>query len=372
VSNPKTLAFYLPQYHAIPENDEWWGKGFTEWTNLKRAVPLFDGHDQPRIPLSNNYYDLTDDAVKEWQVRIAKSHGVDGFCFYHYWFGGKLMLERPLDQFLENKDLDIEFCFCWANPPWTKIWAGKGSQVLIGQDYGDEEQWEAHFQYLLPFFKDDRYIKEDGAPLFVIYTPIEIPCIKEMLEFFKRRAVEEGFTGLKTAYQYYVSEAEDAKLRPLFDYCITFQPTYATAAESGNSAVKSGLMSALKKVDAFSQKVFHFSPSDHLLKLRRYDYDKVWEDVLNRPIKAKDLPCAFVDFDNTPRRGKSGKMMMGASPEKFKRYFRRLLKRAKDEYHAKYLFITAWNEWTEGAYLEPDETHGFGYLDAIAEVMAED
>ena len=129
----KVIAFYLPQFHATPENDEWWGEGFTEWTNVRNAKPLFEGHDQPKIPLNNNYYNLLDDEVKKWQVQIARENGVYGFCFYHYWFGGKLMLQKPLEQYLANKELDLPYCFCWANPPWTKVWAGQGSTILISE-----------------------------------------------------------------------------------------------------------------------------------------------------------------------------------------------------------------------------------------------
>lgn len=368
---PKIIAFYLPQFHEIPENNEWWGKGFTEWTNIKKAEPFFDGHDQPKIPLNNNYYDLLDDNVKKWQVKIAKENGVYGFCFYHYWFGGHLMLHKPLEQYLANKELDLPFCFCWANPPWTKIWAGQGSTILIDQDYGDQKQWEAHFQYLLPFFKDDRYIKEDGAPLFVIYIPAQIPCLKDMLGYFKKRIVEEGFPGLKLAYQYWVDETTDNKLRPLFDYCIKFQPIYALhkLEETGKTGTLIGL---LKKANKLFEKVFRVAPSDKLLRLRKSDYDAVWEGVLNTPVKPKDVPCAFVDFDNTPRRGKSGKVIIGATPEKFEKYLRMLCEKTKKEYDADYIFLTAWNEWSEGAYLEPDTKNRYQYLNAIKKVVYPD
>ena len=175
----KIIAFYLPQFHDIPENDKWWGKGFTEWVNVKKAQPLFPGHCQPRVPLNDNYYDLLDDDVKIWQANIAKEHGVYGFCYYHYWFSGKMLLEKPMEQMLANKKVDIPFCICWANVSWTKSWVNE-NKILIQQFYGDRKEWKEHFDYMLPFFKDDRYIKEEGKPLFVLYRPETVEHLNEM------------------------------------------------------------------------------------------------------------------------------------------------------------------------------------------------
>lgn len=156
----KVIAFYLPQFHETPENNEWWGQGFTEWNNMKAAKPLFEGHNQPRIPLNNNYYNLLDEKTLEWQTKIAREHGVYGFCCYHYWFGSKMLLEKPMEIYLKDKNCDLPFCFCWANETWTNAWAAETEsdrKTLIKQEYGDKEEWERHFQYLLPFFKDERY-----------------------------------------------------------------------------------------------------------------------------------------------------------------------------------------------------------------------
>ena len=167
----KVIAFYLPQFHEIAENNEWWGEGFTEWVNVKNAKPLTKNHNQPHVPLNNNYYNLLNDDVKKWQIDLAKEYGIYGFCMYHYWFNGHLLLEKPVEQFLKNKELDFPFCLCWANENWTNVWAAEGNKILISQTYGDQEEWERHFEYFLPFFKDNRYIKEDGCPLLVIYKP---------------------------------------------------------------------------------------------------------------------------------------------------------------------------------------------------------
>ena len=169
----KIIPLYLPQFHRIPENDSWWGEGFTEWTNVKKAKQLFDGHYQPRIPLNDNYYDLTDVKTIKWQCKIAKQHGIYGFCFYHYWFNGKLLLEKPMKLFLDNPDINFNFCISWANHNWEDSWkASPGNEkILISHDFDDENDWIDHFNYLLPFFKDSRYIKEDNKPLMIIYIP---------------------------------------------------------------------------------------------------------------------------------------------------------------------------------------------------------
>ena len=164
----KIIAFYLPQFHEIPENNKWWGKGFTEWVNVKKARPLFENHNQPRVPLNKNYYNLLDEKTQKEQVKLANDYGLYGFCFYHYWFDGKLLLEKPVEKFLENKSLDTHFCICWANEHWTNAWANKEAKVLIEQKYGNKKEWKEHFDYLLNFFKDDRYIKENNKPLLVI------------------------------------------------------------------------------------------------------------------------------------------------------------------------------------------------------------
>ena len=188
----KVIAFYLPQYHNIPENDEWWGDGFTEWTNVRKAQPYFEGHNQPEIPLNENYYNLLDDKVKLWQAKLAKEYGVYGFCYYHYWFNGKMLLEQPMEQMLRNKEIEQHFCICWANEPWTKAWVNE-TKVLIPQKYGHEKEWKEHFDYLLPFFKDERYIKCSGRPLMVIYRPQVIDNIREMILYWNKLAKEAGF-----------------------------------------------------------------------------------------------------------------------------------------------------------------------------------
>lgn len=371
----KVIAFYLPQYHSIPENDEWWGEGFTEWTTLKKAKPLFDGHNQPRIPLGNEYYNLLNDESKEWQCEIAKKYGIYGFCFYHYWFDGHLLLEKPVDQYLENRRCDLPFCICWANEHWTKAWESKEDTVLIEQRYGDRKQWVDHFNYFLPFFKDERYIKVDGKPLLVIYRPQLIECLNEMLDCWSNLAKENGLEGITYVYQHSSFETAQNRDDSRFSYGIEFQPGYALA-DIGKK--KYGILYTMKRnLSQFCEKHFGFTIGIRSLlpgnkSIEKCDYDQIWKEVLSRkPKNEKYFPGAFVDWDNTPRRGEKGRVMLGASPEKFKKYFSAQVKRARNIYHKDFIFVTAWNEWTEGAYLEPDEKRGYANLEAIRDALIE-
>ena len=231
----KIIAFYLPQFHNIPENDEWWGDGFTEWTNVKAATPIYEGHHQPKVPLNKNYYDLLNDDVKIWQANIAKENGIYGFCYYHYWFNGKMLLEKPMEQMLKNPKIDIPFCVCWANEPWTKNWVNQEKVVLIPQKYGDKKEWKEHFDYFLPFFKDPRYMKENNCPIFIIYRPAVMSCVSEMMEYWKELAIQDGFNGLKlmcVTNDLYVDDTDTYKC---FDNIIEWQPHTAKSAKRVSS-----------------------------------------------------------------------------------------------------------------------------------------
>lgn len=371
----KTIAFYLPQYHSFPENDEWWGEGFTEWTNLKKAEPLYDGHYQPRVPLDNNYYNLLENKNMEWQCEIAKKYGVYGFCFYHYWFDGHMLMEKPMEKFLNNPNCDMNFCICWANENWTKAWVNKEDTVLIGQTYGDEKQWIKHFEYFLPFFKDSRYILEDNKPFLVIYRPELIPCLDQMLECWNKLAEENGFDGIKYLYQHVSYDNVKKKDERKFDYAIEYQPAYAL--RDMDSKFIQILKNFKRRVNTVFEKNFNLSLDLQKLKTEnmgpnKVSYDKAWETILKRmPPNDTYIPGAFVDWDNTPRRGNTGRVFVGASPQKFEKYFKLLVKKAKEEYKKDMIFIFAWNEWTEGGYLEPDEKFKFGYLEAIKKVLEE-
>lgn len=363
----KIIAFYVPQYHVIPENDEWWGKGFTEWVNVKNGKPLFDGHYQPRIPLEKNYYDLSDPATLQWQADLANKYGVYGFCFYHYWFGGKLLLEKPMEMLLEHKEISINYCACWANEPWTNAWrAGEDVKVLMPQRYGNKDEWIKHFNYLLPFFKDDRYIKVDGKPILIIYRSEIIDPLEPMIECLNEEAKKNGFEGLTFISQHPSSLQQSESRKALFSYNIMFEPInsyqYSSVAQSHATLkkIKRKISNVLEKHTKFN--LNNINPYG----LQKLDYDETWELIIGAEnFDEKSLPGGFVDWDNTPRRGNRGKVYHGASPEKFEHYMELLINKAKNEYKKDMIFITAWNEWGEGSYLEPDEKYAFGYLEAI-------
>lgn len=365
----KIIAFYLPQFHAIPENDEWWGEGFTEWTNVKKAKPLFKGHNQPRVPQNGKYYNLLDDEVKRWQINLAKENGIYGFCFYHYWFDGHLLLEKPVEQFLDNKSLDFPFCLSWANSPWSKTWVSRSDQVLIDQEYDGKERWKAHFDYLLPFFKDKRYIKNNGKPLYVIYEPGQIECIEDMLNYWQELSIKEGFPGIEFAYQYYQSGNTDKKIRELFDYDIEFQPIYSLQEPVTNTKKLGGKF--LRKLDNAAYQITGRKLSEVLIQnVRKHDYDEVWSAVLQRePKDSKSVPGVFVDWDNTSRRTNGGRVFTGGSPEKFEEYLTTQIQRTRELYKKDFMFLTAWNEWCEGSYLEPDDKYGDAYLRAVKNAL---
>lgn len=372
----KVIAFYLPQFHNIPENDEWWGDGFTEWTNVKKAKPVFEGHQQPRIPLNNNYYNLLDNNVKKWQADLAKKYGIYGFAYYHYWFNGKMLLEKPMEQMLQDKEIDIPFCISWANEPWTKAWVGNERKTLIAQFYGNEDEWKEHFEYLLPFFKDERYIKEDNKPLFIIYRPEIIPCLNNMLDYWQKLAEENGFNGMKFAYQSSEFDLFPDKDDSRFDYDIEFQPDVAFSALKREKKFTWLRNLRRKAVRVFGQKfgidLYRFGGKtlQKLAGTNRVEYDKVWNKILTtKPISDKSVPGAYVGWDNSPRYGEKATIHLGDSPQKLEKYMTAQIKRAKEVYKKDMLFIFAWNEWAEGGYLEPDERYGYANLEAIKNAL---
>lgn len=360
----KILAVYLPQYHEIPENNEWWGEHFTEWVNLKNAKPCFKGHYQPRVPLNKNYYNLTDTSVMKWQAKIAKEHGLYGFIYYHYWFEEGLLLEKPAELMLNDKEVDMPFCFCWANHTWKREWASKSDKILRKMTYGDEKEWEKHFYYLLPFFKDERYICMEGKPLFIIYRPEDFDRFPEMLGLWQKLALENGLPGICFAHQNTIYELYKEDNSP-YTYGFEFQMNYAVK-----------LYTAKSKIFAFQRIMNRVADKLPILRGKwstmQYTYDDIWNIVLNtEPRHESWIPGAFVDWDNTPRRKNRGQLCTNVTPEKFKSYLSKQIIHAKESYHKDYMIMFAWNEWGESGYLEPDEKYGYGMLDALRDALIE-
>ena len=363
----KIIAMYLPQYHEIPENNEFWGKGFSDWVSVKKAKPLFKDHYEPRIPLNNNYYDLSLKDNVKWQTQLAKKYGIDGFGIYHYWFNNdKNLLTKPAEIILENKDIDTEFFFAWDNASWIRSWSNvfgnnwapnmehgkrkKGEpMVLIPYVIGDEPDWINHYNWLRSFFLDSRYIKKDSKPLFIIFNYDE--QIAKMCACWDRLAKQDGLNGMffifRYGERYHIPETEN-----IFKY----EPLY-----SGWNNPPTLLERIIGKIG----RTFgvEFGP-------KRYSYDEVWEAILEnaREMERKEVyHGAFVMYDDTPRRGKRGKLALGNSADKFQNYLSELLKISASQ-GKEFVFLTAWNEWGEGAYLEPDSKWGNSYLEAIKRI----
>lgn len=349
----KLLAFYLPQFHEITENNEWWGKGFTDWTNVRKAKVLVSNQYQPREPLNNNYYDLSDVEVMKWQSKIAQEHGIYGFCYYHYWFNGRLLLEKPLENMLKDKDVTIPFCFSWANEPWARTWDGQNTNILMAQEYGSEKEWEEHFNYLNQFFKDERYIKVDNKPMLLIYRTEHIPNVNKMIEFWNNLAIENGFNGIY-----------------LVETLTVFQND--SFVEKSSAVVEFEPMFTMRTDLSFFQKVYDQLLSYTNKGLRSKSYDAVWKTILKRKndnFKNKKVFLgAFTDWDNSARKGYKGLYFRHMNTNKFKTYFSRQYAKAKKQ-DSDFLFINAWNEWAEGTYLEPDKKHGYEILKNIKDIV---
>jgi len=365
MKNTKVIAMYLPQYHQIPENDKWWGEGFTDWVSARTASPLYEGHAQPKVPLNQNYYDLSNVDTIRWQVRLAKKYGIYGFGIYHYWFSSHLqLLTKPAELLLEAKEIDIPFLFAWDNCSWVRTWSklkhnanawspkfdqnrdSSESGILAELVYGDRADWERHFEYLAKFFQDPRYIKINQKPVFIFFNYNQKEVMAEMIACWNQLAKKMGFAGI-----YAMSRKNPYDSMEGLDSLFTYEPMF-TAWQNKNIFTRVG--------DKLQSKL----PTE---KLIRFDYDKVWKGILSHAQKntEKDIMFgAFVNYDDTPRRGARGKIICGGTPEKFKNYFQQLM-RISAQKEKEFLFLTAWNEWGEGAFLEPEEGNGYAYLEAL-------
>jgi len=370
----KLIAMYFPQFHAIPENDEWWGKGFTDWDNVQPATPQFDGHYQPRVPLGNRYYDQSRVDTIRWQIDLAKQHGVFGFCHYHYWFDGKQLLETPTNLMLENKDIDFPFCLSWANETWSRRWDGRDHHILIQQTHPPrKESWKKHFDYLIRAWSDPRAIKVNGKPVFVIYRPHRIEKINQMLDYWRELALQAGLPGLYLIAQKQYEFPNRNCLRP-FDGVFQFQPFEAIfAPEFDKTSIRhSPWFKFVRGLPERVQDLLRGIRAKFIKELTFYDYDAVWEAIINRGDEngLDTYPGAFVDWDNTSRYKRRATVFRGASPEAFQKWLSRLVDTMpRRDLPEDFIFLNAWNEWSEGTYLEPDERYGLQYLQAIRDML---
>lgn len=349
----RMIAFYLPQYHPVPENDVWWGPGFTEWTNTAKARPLFPGHRQPHLPSELGFYDLRVPETREHQARLAREHGIEGFCYYHYWFGGRRILERPFQEMLGSGEPDFPFCICWANETWSGIWHGAPKKVLLEQTYPGEADTRAHFETLLPAFRDPRYIKVDGKPLFLIYKPGGLPDQTAQTALWRRLAEQAGLPGLffigLGAHGHWdpVANGFDASISPSLP---PVRPWFAWS-------------DPVRKVRFAAQK-WRDQPTI-------YRYKDVVRDIFPRPFPAeRHYPVVVPNWDNTPRSGPRGRVLHGATPALFREHLHEglsLIARRPREHRL--VFLKSWNEWAEGNYVEPDMEYGRQWLEAIRDEL---
>lgn len=364
----KFLAYYLPQFHPIPENDEWWGEGFTEWTNVKKAIPLFDNHDQPIIPGELGYYDLLKQPeIQVKQAKLANEYGIDGFVYYHYWFGnGKMLLEKPAEAMLENKEVDLPFCFCWANETWKGIWHGLNNpNVLIEQTYPGIDDIEAHFNYLLKFFQDERYIKIDGKPKFQVYRPLDDPNFSLYVETFNRLAKKAGFPGIyfvAVHFPYDELKISDYGLEAVvgIDLFTKFRYQNPLFIKDKNIVLRL-IRSTLNKIGFLKFK-------NNLALV--FDYKDGIKDLIlaNYPSDVTYFPCILPNWDNSPRSGKNSLILKNANPEYWGKWVFDTVQKVKSQNHdVKIIIIKSWNEWAEGNHLEPDSKWGSQWLKSFQE-----
>ncbi len=335
-SNARLVAFYLPQFHLIPENDEWWGKGFTEWTNVVQARPLFPGHYQPQLPADLGFYDLRVPEVRKAQAELAARHGIEAFCYWHYWFEGRRLLERPFNEVLASGEPDFPFCLAWANETWSRRWLGEEKDVLLKQTYSAVDDVR-HATWLTAAFADRRYLRVDGRPLFLVYKPKDLPNPQATTTVIRRECLRAGLPN-----PFLVGIAAFARIdhRTMgFDANLLFEPHLGSL----ENPLRPGIVT--------------------------YDYATARTKMMESRGKYPAYPCIMVSWDNTPRRGEQGIVFTNAAPEHFELGLRELVESVKDRApEHRLVFLNAWNEWAEGNHLEPDLQNGLKYLEAVRRV----
>lgn len=364
----KFLAYYLPQYYPIPENDEWWGKGFTEWTNVAKAKPLFKGHYQPILPADFGFYDLRVPEVQEAQSELAMEYGIDGFIYYQYWFGnGKMLLEKPAEVMLNNKSIKIPFCFCWANETWRGIWHGiENSKVLIEQNYPGIDDYINYFNYLLPFFNDERYIKINNKPMFYVYRMDSIPDFETFVSIFNTHAIENGFDGIyiiATGNINSLNFTDRSEVYGVVGLDLFTSIRYGQKRLFDSKNISGRVESKIKKT---------FGYTDNLgrrLKPLVLDYKKTTSKFVANFTSTKYIQCVFPNWDNSARIGKRAMIFKNPTPEHWQFFLEKaVLELKKNKKNPPFIVIKSWNEWAEGNYLEPDIKFGHQFLQALKNV----
>ena len=377
----RVIAYYLPQFHPIPENDKYWGKGFTEWTNVAKAKPLFKGHYQPRIPADLGFYDLRLPEVREQQAQMARKVGIEGFCYWHYWFGnGKRLLQRPFNEVLQSGKPDFPFCLAWANHSWkTSTWENGGKdRMIVEQRYLGEEDYTMHFQEVLPSFRDKRYITIEDKPLFAIFDPYNFRDVSNFIKTWQRLAKENGLKGI-----YFIAICNststlqrnaDGTLKRVTPNLQSSERVYNDLLNLGFDGINSfgksrAEMLCMGKYMRIVKKLLHqYLP---FLPTHCINYEKITQHFFAPEDSWQNVyPSIFPQWDRTPRAGNSEGVYIKATPTSFKKHIQDALNviKNKDVEH-QILFLRSWNEWGEGNYVEPDLKYGHAFLDAIKETI---
>ncbi|MFL2145238.1 glycoside hydrolase family 99-like domain-containing protein [Desemzia sp. FAM 24101] len=356
--NERMIALYLPQYHPIKENDIWYGKGFTEWTNVAKAKPLFKGHYQPHIPADLGFYDLRLRETRKAQADMAKEYGIEAFCYWHYWFGnGVELLESPFKEVVKDKSIDFPFCLAWANHTWQKkMWDNQEeNQVIMEQTYRGEEDYIAHFESLLPAFKDERYVRVDGKLFFIIYDPFDSEEIPKMMKIWNQLAQENGLNGFYFIGKTFYNERKDEILSLGFDS--VYNETMLTIHHNLSLFNKGKLL--------FQRNILKMPTVFPYKEASKYQ-------VTADDYQENTIPVIVPNWDHSPRSGSNGMIFTDSHPRYFKKVVKEAINSVKDKPDdKKIIIIKSWNEWGEGNHLEPDLKYGTGYLEAIKETIKE-
>lgn len=366
----KAIAFYLPQFHPTPENDRWWGKGFTEWTNVAKAKPRFSGHYQPHIPADLGFYDLRLLETQIAQAEIAQEYGVGGFCYYHYWFNGQLLLERPLETVLAQQKPDLPFCVCWANETWSRRWDGQEHEILIGQDLEAYDP-QAHFDYLRPAFADSRYIKVAGKPVFLIYRIDQFPDIATTISQWRAVAAAQGLPGIYLcAVRSHMHSLTDEQTVALgFDALVGFEPHSRTMLRQSAWGYARNFVP--RAINYLIRRLKLSESIKELAVMNRFDYRALARTAMAAErSSARLFPCVIPSWDNSARRSSGATVIQNNDPQLFETWLRDAASRVADYPNDEQLvFINAWNEWAEGCHLEPDLRNGKSFLEAVYRVF---
>lgn len=352
----RLIAFYLPQYHPIPENDEWWGEGFTEWRNVKKTQPLFAGHYQPHVPADLGYYDLRHEGTRVAQAELARQYGIEGFCYYHYWFKGKRLLERPLNDLIKSGKPDFPFCLCWANESWSRRWDGKGQDILMHQEYSDQDDLE-HIRFLIPLFKDPRYIRVNGKPLLLVYRSENIPDPARTAQLWREEVRKAGIGDLHLCRVESFVKGDPREFG--FDASVEFAPDWWNkgAQLNADSDLLNGADRNLKQV----------CETNYI-----HSYQGLSEAMMAKEAPGyKWMRCVTPSWDNWARRNEDASVFLDSTPEQYRTWLASSIDNTNLRLHGeeRIVFVNAWNEWAEGNHLEPDQKFGHAYLEATRQAL---